>query len=122
MADRHRDSTEADQQIKVARLTWTLILVCIGSVLVWGCGLLLIFLGEQALETAGIIPRLWGANNMTSIVIVSTLFSVPFIFLLIIGLFRQTNKMTEVEAEIRSSANANSTPAGAPSRGDEPAP
>jgi hypothetical protein len=59
---------------------------------------------------------------MTSIVIVSTLFSVPFIFLLIIGLFRQTNKMTEVEAEIRSSANANSTPAGAPSRGDEPAP
>jgi uncharacterized BrkB/YihY/UPF0761 family membrane protein len=95
MADRKSGPTDAEQQAKVARLTWTLIMVIFGSVLVWGCGLLLVFLGEQALETVGVIPRLWGANNMGSIIIVSTLFSVPFILLLIIGLFHRTKDEPE---------------------------
>ncbi|MDP6788822.1 MAG: hypothetical protein QGI13_17075, partial [Rhodospirillales bacterium] len=121
-ADRDQDIKSANQRIEAVRLTWTLILVSIGSVLVWGCGLLLIFLGEQFLETTGVIPRLWGANNMGSIVVVSTLFSAPFILLLIIGLFHRTKDKTESEPQPPARGGTGSARPATPSRADEPGP
>ena len=122
MADRVQDIMSARQRVEGVRLTWTLILVSIGSVLVWGCGLLLIVLGEQFLETMGVIPKLWGVNNMGSIVFISSLFSVPFIVLLIIGLFHRTIDETEPEAGTPSPRDTGSPRPGAPGRDDEPAP
>ena len=122
MADKDQDKSNADQRIEAVRLTWTLILVSIGSVLVWGCALLLIFLGEQVLETTGVIPRLWGANNTGSIVIVSTLFSAPFILLLIIGLFHKAKDETEAEVDLPSSESTHSARAGAPGSDSEASP
>jgi hypothetical protein len=98
----------------------TLILVSIGSVLVGGCALLLVFMGEQALETTGVIPRLWGANNTASIVIVSTLFSAPFILLLIIGLFHKAKVETEPEEEPPSRRKPRSAGTATPGSDDEP--
>ncbi len=121
MADTDQDIASARQRVEAVRLTWTLIVVSIGSVLVWGCGLLLIFLGEQVLETMGVIPRLWGANNMGSIIFVSTLFSVPFIVLLIIGLFHRTLDKTDSEAGTPSPGDTGSARPGPPARDDEPA-
>ena len=116
MANREQDLTSANQRVEAVRLTWTLLLVSVGSVLVWGCGLLLVFLGEQALETAGVIPKLWGANNVGSIVVVSTMFSAPFILLMIIGLFHKRRTDREPQAEPPSQGNTRSKRAGAPSR------
>ncbi len=100
MGERNKGIRNEGQQVAVAKLTWTLVLVSIGAVFIWGVGLLLIVLGEQVLETVGVIPRLWAATHMGSVLAVSTLFSLPIIGFMIIVLFRKAIEKEENEADV----------------------